>query len=68
MDIVSRRSVTKQSTYFYSSNLEGKRPNYDQKDIETVEQQLHEYSSAYLDSCDETSLWGFTTLGTKIRF
>ncbi|CAG8975726.1 hypothetical protein HYALB_00009133 [Hymenoscyphus albidus] len=68
MDIVSRKFVTKQSRYFYSGILEGKKPNYDQDDVDTVEQQLHEYSSAYIDSCDETSLWGFTTLGTKIRF
>lgn len=29
MDIVSRKYATKKCAYFYSGNLEGKRPNYD---------------------------------------
>jgi hypothetical protein len=66
MDIVLRKFDKKKSFYFYSGILEGKRPKYDQDDIITVEQQLHEYSCGYLDSCDEDSLWD-TTLGTKIR-
>jgi hypothetical protein len=68
MDIALRKFVTENSTYFYSGILEGKRPKYDKDDIIKVEEQLHEYSSGYLNSCEEgESLWGFTTLGTRIR-
>jgi hypothetical protein len=67
MDVVSRKFVAKNSRYYYSGILEGKRHSYDQGDVEKVEQQLLEYSNAYTSSCDEESLWGFTVLGTRIR-